>query len=404
PTPPAADDSFAQPWTHTDEDQLFGVVRGEYDLSDAVSVWAAAGLRDGEENNVLANPNADAQGNTSAYRFDNARADKIHSGELGIRTTFDTAALGHNLSLTASAFSLESRNAYAFSSFAGFPGNLYDPVTVSAPQADFFVGGSLSSPRVTEEVETSSVAIADMISLLDERMLVTVGARYQNIETRSFDYNTGSALSSYDEGRLTPVFGIVYKTSEQVSLYGNYIEGLVPGEVAPTNSGGSPVLNAGEVFEPYQSEQFELGAKYDGGDLGGSVSAFTTSRPSSYVENAVFAPQGEQRNRGVELSLFGTLTQNVRLLGGATWLEAEMVDTQGGQFDGNDAVGAPDTQLNVNLEWDVPALPGLTLDARHIYTSSQYANAANTIEVAAWNRTDLGARYRTRIAERDVTL
>lgn len=404
PATPDADANFAQPWTFTDERQWFGVVRGEYDLNDNTSAWLAAGMRDGEEGNVLANPNANPDGTTTAYRFDNTRADKVYSGEAGIRTSFDTGSINHRLSLTASTFTMESRNAYAFSSFAGFAGDLYSPQPVTPPAPDFFVGGDLSSPLTTEETGTSSIALADMLSLLDDRLMVTVGGRYQRIETRTFDYNSGARLSSYDEGRLTPVLGVVYQASDRISVYGNYIEGLVAGEVAPATSGGNPVLNAGEVFEPYQSEQVELGVKYDGGNLGGSVSVFDTSRPSSFVENGIFAPQGEQQNRGLELSVFGAPASNIRVLGGVTVLRAEMNRTLNGSLDGKDAVGAPDAQYNVNVEWDVSALPGLTLEMRHIYTSSQYANAANTIDVESWHRTDLGARYRWQVGGKDVTL
>ncbi|MBJ7413770.1 MAG: TonB-dependent receptor plug domain-containing protein, partial [Phenylobacterium sp.] len=56
PEAPDASRNFAQPWTYTDERQLFGVVRGEFDVSDAVTAWAAVGGRRGKERNVLANP------------------------------------------------------------------------------------------------------------------------------------------------------------------------------------------------------------------------------------------------------------------------------------------------------------------------------------------------------------
>ena len=49
PTPPSAEINWAQPWTYTDERQLFGVVRGEYDLGATTTVWAAVGGRHGEE-------------------------------------------------------------------------------------------------------------------------------------------------------------------------------------------------------------------------------------------------------------------------------------------------------------------------------------------------------------------
>ena len=79
PRAPDADKNFAQPWTYTDETQLFGAMRGEFDVTDAVTVWAAVGGRDGKERNSLANPRASADGSLNAYRFDNGRRDQVFS-------------------------------------------------------------------------------------------------------------------------------------------------------------------------------------------------------------------------------------------------------------------------------------------------------------------------------------
>ena len=404
PEPPDASSNFAQPWTLTDERQLFGVVRGEYDLTDNTVVWAAAGMRDGREENVLVNPASDADGNTSEYRFDNYREDQVYSGDIGLRTELETGAIGHRFIVSAARFSLESRNAYAFSNFAGYTSSLYDPVAVAPPVPDFFVGGSMADPHVTQEVNTASFAIADMLSFRDETVLLTLGARFQNIEAETFDYNTGAPLSNYDEGRVTPVVGLVVKPSERLSLYANYIEGLIPGEIAPATSNGTPVSNAGEVFDPYQADQYEIGMKYDSGDYGLTLSAFTLSKPSAFVVGDVFTVAGEQQNQGIELSIFGAPLDNLRVLGGATFLNTEMKRTQGGVYDGKDAIGSPEVQVNANVEWDVPAVEGLTLDARVIYTSSQYADSANFIEVDAWTRLGIGARYTSEIAGKDVVL
>ena len=405
PEPPDAQENFAQPWTLTDERQIFGVVRGEYDLNSNTSVWLAVGGRNGEEANVLSNPNATVDGNTSAYRFDNAREDDIFSAEIGVRADFITGEVGHRLTVSASNFSIESNNAYGFSNFfAGFASNLYRPTNVTPPAADWFVGGELSAPHKTFETNTDSIAIADMLSLMDDTVLVTVGARHQNIENLSFDFNSGAELSRYDEGRLTPMAGIVIKRGQTISIYANYIEGLIPGEVAPATSGGGPVVNAGEVFEPYQMEQVEVGVKYDGGNFGGTASAFTLSRPSAFVENNVFAVIGEQRNRGVEISVFGQPMEHLRLLGGVTFIGAELVRNANGALDGKNAVGTPEVQVNLNLEWDVPVVPNLVIDVRTVYTDSQWADAANTIAVPSWSRLDLGARYTFEAGGRSVTL
>ena len=405
PEAPDSDTNFAQEWTYTNERQFFGAVRGEYDFTDNITAWAAYGFRSGEEDNVFANPRqAEANGDFSAYRFDNVRNDEIRSGEVGLNIEFKTASVGHTIITSASTFSLESENAYAFSDFSGFAGNIYNPVTATMPDADFFIGGDLSNPLITEKTDLSSFALADMISFNDGKALLTLGGRVQNIETRTFDYNTGDELSGYDESQFTPVVGIVYKSSEQVSYYANYIEGLLPGEVAPASSGGEPIENAGEVFDPYSAEQIEVGVKYDAGQYGGSLSVFNTSKQSSIVEDNVFSTDGEQQNQGLELSVFGMPTSNLRVLGGFTWLDAEMTKTQDGTLDGKTAIGVPDLQANINLEWDVDALPGLTVDARAAYTSKQYASADNSLEVDASNRFDLGVRYSFLAGMTDITL
>lgn len=393
PDAPSADANFAQPWTYTDERQLFGAARGEFDLSDEVVAWAAFGGRQGEEENRLANPTAQPDGTLSAYRFDNVRRDTVWSGDVGARADLTVGGVGHRLVASASQVRSSSENAYAFSNFAGFASDLYAPVVVAPPTPDFFVGGDMDDPNVTERVENASFAVADMMSFLDDRLLVTIGARHQSIQTRSYDYNTGVLLSSYEGDAVTPVAAVVYKPSHQVSLYANYAEALMPGQTAPAVSGGVPVDNAGEVLAPFRGRQMEIGVKYDGGAFGGSFSAFRTTLPSAFVENNVFAVNGEQENQGVELTVFGEPREGLRLLGGATWLDAELVRTAGGLLDGRSPIGVPSFQANANVEWDVAAVPGLTVEGRIVHTGDQPAKADNTVELEAWTRFDAGVRY-----------
>lgn len=393
PAPPAADSNFAQPWTFTDETQLFGAVRGEFDLSDTVTAWAALGGRNGEERNRLANPRSEPDGTLSAYRFDNAREDRVVSADVGVRADVVTGPVQHRLVASASAVRSTERNAYAFSDFGGFASNLYAPVVTPPPVPDALVGGSLDDPGVVGRVRTGSFAIADMMTLLDGRLLVTLGARQQTLETRSYDYNTGALLSAYDGDALTPAVAVVYKPTEQVSLYANYAEALIPGAIAPAMSGGAPVSNAGEILAPFRGQQAEVGVKFDRGDFGGTLSLFRTTLPSAFVENGVFAANGEQRNQGLELVVYGEPAEGLRLIGGATWMDAELVRTAGGALDGRSAIGVPGFQANANLEWDLPAVPGLTLEGRAVYTGDQPANADNTVELESWTRFDAGVRY-----------
>ena len=410
PAAPEADSNWAQKWTHSNERDTFGTLRGEYDLAKDAVVWAAFGARSGDESNILAAPTvSNSNGAASMYRFDNERHDNVRTGEIGVRAKVRTGSIGHSLSATASSFWQESRNAYAFSNFAGFATNIYKPVDVAAPSTDFFTGGVLSKPKLTSKTILSSYAVADMLSLLDDKLMITVGARNQTIKADSYDYNSGVSLSHYDESKVTKVGGIVYRPVKSVSIYANYIEGLQQGPTAsgnytdPVSGATRPVDNIGENFAPYVSRQKEVGVKYDHGNVGASAAIFSVDQPSAYIVNSHFGVYGEQRNKGLELSVFGMPMRGLRVLGGLTLLDAKQRITAGGVNQGKDVIGVPDTQLNIGAEWDVPGVRGLNLTARALYTASQYADGANTQELPSWNRLDIGANYATHILDRNVT-
>jgi iron complex outermembrane receptor protein len=202
----------------------------------------------------------------------------------------------------------------------------------------------------------------------------------------------------------------VYRPTETVSVFANYIEGLVAGDVAPTVTlRGDPVINGGEAQDPYEATQMEAGLKYDAGKFGASLSLFNIEKAFGILELADdpattdvteyrYRADGEQRHRGIEAGFFGEPLEHLRLIGGVTWLDAEITKTDNAAIKGKAPIGAPETQANINVEWDLPALEGLTLEARALYTSSQFVDSTNTLELDSWTRFDLGARYATEIA------
>lgn len=228
-----------------------------------------------------------------------------------------------------------------------------------------------------------------------------MGIRQQNVEIANYNATTGDRTRNYDKDAYTPAFAVVVRPLEFLSLYANYIQSLSQGPTAP-----STAANSGEVFAPIKSEQYEVGAKIDFGRFGGSLSYFEITQPSGILDPVtnLYGIDGEQRNRGVELNVFGEVVHGVRLLGGVSFIDGRLTKTAGGTNDGNKAVGVPDIQLNLGAEWDVPYLPGLTVSAQDIYTSSQEYNAANTQKIPSWNRVDIGARYKTGVVGHDVTL
>lgn len=418
PRAPDASSNWAQPWTYSNERDLFGSFRGEWDINNDVTAWAAYGLRRSKERNALAGVTLTTAGNGAATtsRFDNAREDHVSTGELGVRGKFKTGSVGHELVASYSHFDLKVYNAYGMSLEAGntLATNIYHPTSYAITGLTY-LGNDLNNPAYNRGTKLQSYALGDTLSFLDGKALLTLGARHQRIETDSVTYrivnngvqtSAGGVRSAYDKSRTSPVVGAVFKLTPQVSLYGNYIEGLVQGDTAPATSGGIAVANAGEQQAPYVAKQKEVGVKYDGGKLGAGLALFSTDKPRSVFDPAsrIFSASGEDRHQGVELNVFGEPVRGLRLLGGATWLNAKQRSTGSTTTDDKRVIGVPKFQATVGAEWDVPGVQGLALDARAVHTGASYANATNTLRVSGWTRLDLGVRYLTEVQGKLLTL
>src|SRR5690606_29273486 len=71
---------------------------------------------------------------------------------------------------------------------------------------------------------------------------------------------------------------------------------------------------------------------------------------------------------------------------------------------GKAPIGVPEVQANLNVEWDVPAVGGLTLEGRAVHTGTQQVDGLNTVELDAWTRFDAGVRYAFEAGGRPLTL
>jgi iron complex outermembrane receptor protein len=406
---PAAPDNqinFAQPWTYSNARDTFGSLRGELDLNLNLTAWAAAGARSSSEANSLAGINLSDAGTGAATtsRFDNTRQDDVKTAELGLRAKFRTGAVGHELVSAFSYFDLQKKNAYGLGLGAGsiLATNIYHPVGSTQP-ALTFLGNDLNNPALNGTTRLTSWALGDTLSFLDGRAQLTLGLRRQSIATDDISYRTvsngvqtqpGGVTSSYDQSRTSPVAGLVFKASKNLSVYANYIEGLAKGDTAPALSGSTAVANAGAQLSPYVSKQKEIGVKFDGGRIGGGLALFSTDKPRALVNGAgYFVAEGKDRHQGLELTVFGEAAKGVRLLGGVTLLDASQQSTGDASTDGKKVVGVPNLQGSLGVDMNVPGVSGLSLDSRVVASGHSYANATNTLRAPGWGRLDAGARY-----------
>ena len=384
--------NVSQDWGWSRTRDKSALLSGEYDLTDAVTLFAHAGggrsavARMSDQTPTLINAGGDTSSIPGYYRFNVQR----YTVDAGARLRFETGPISHSSTVQVSRY----RDELSRGIISGAPvlSNLYHPVDRPKPAI-----AKPATPKVSAS-ELSGVAIADTLSVLDQRVQVTVGLRQQRIQSSNYN-SAGVATSTYDDSKVTPLFGAVLKPWEHVAFYYNYLEGLSKGDVAPSNA-----ANAGEVFAPYVSKQHEIGVKVDYGTFMATLALFQIHKPSGELAAGRFSVQGEQRNRGLEFNVLGEVAHGTRLLGGVTLLDAQLTKTAIATNSGNTPVGVPDVQANLWAEWDTSWVEGLTLTTGAIYTGSQYVNQANTQQLDAWTRFDIGARYSTRIAEHPTTL
>jgi len=379
-------------WSRIDDQSL--LLRGEYDLGSAVTVFADAGSARTRVDRLFGTPTilnsaGDVRWTPARFQLDIRRS----TADVGVRAQFDTGSVRHAVSVQATQY----RDRLGRGSVNGTAvlSNLYAPV--ESPEQAVAAPGSVAK---ISETELTGVALADTLFLLDRQVLLTLGLREQQVTSDNFNAATGALnLPRYDQRATTPLVGLVVKPWQGVSLYGNYIEGLSKGDTAPTTAS-----NAGEVLAPYKARQYEAGVKIDHGRLTTTVSAFQISKPSAQLTGTVFAADAQQRNRGLELNVFGEVSPAVRLLSGITVLDAKLTKSSNADTLGKRPIGVPAVQANVGAEWDAFFLPGFTLTGGVFHTGKQFADSANTTSIPAWTRVDVGARYRTAIAGKATTL
>ncbi|MFT4267413.1 MAG: TonB-dependent siderophore receptor, partial [Xenophilus sp.] len=395
PAPDASLNQFPGAWGEYENKAV--ILRAEYAFNDHVTAFAGIGTRHADGQGTLTGTHVrsiNAAGtSTNTFITGQRMFEDTVSSEAGLRFNFNTGAVGHALVLQASRLDLD----YGYvSTSTRFTTNIYSPVYQAAPTLPSYL-------YKTSDSTFSSLALVDTLSMLDDRLRLTLGLRDQGVKTSSYSSSTGALSSTYDESALTPAVGVVYKPwGPNVSLYANYVQGLSQGD-SITTAGG---YVRDYTFAPYKTEQKETGVKWNAGTFTNTAALFEITKPSliTFASGDAYdaTDGGEKRVRGLEWNTFGELTRGVRLLGGVAYVQGVLTKTDGGTYDGNTAVGVPRWQGNLGLEWDVPGVAGLTLTGRIQTSSSAYLDSANTLKLPGWTVFDAGARYATKLYGRNT--
>ena len=197
--------------------------------------------------------------------------------------------------------------------------NIYNPVYGTLDKCTN-VSAADSDQRIQQE--TYATYLQDALYLTD-KWIAVAGVRYQYYtqyagKGRPFNVNT----DSQDE-KLTPKFGMVYKLTPSVSLFGNVAQSFMPQSSIASYIGNLP---------PEESTAYEVGAKFDLFDgVTSNITFFDIhKRNVLYTEtigDETYAKTaGKVRSQGIEVDVAGSLTDNLNVIASYGYTNAKVID------------------------------------------------------------------------------
>ncbi|MDH0968399.1 TonB-dependent siderophore receptor [Acinetobacter johnsonii] len=395
---PSGDSNFF-PNIHGEQNSQYLGVSGEYKFSPDLKVFGGAGYTEKEYSGHIFGTrmivhNATTGAASSQY-YRVGYQEHAVAANLGLEGKFDTGAIQHTLGLRADYL---TRNYWQHSAATSnaFNTNLYNPIVDASEQMP------TSYPTIVPYADNRYVSytLTDQMSMLDDKLQVILGARYQDIDTKNLYKKT-----KYSSDKLSPSLGLVVKPfGEDLSFYASYVEGLSEG-VTVSDITYPTATNKGETLAPYQTKQYELGTKYQVGSWLNTLALYQIEKPEVYQDTVTKAVKddAETRSRGIEFSTAGQLTEDLSLMANLAYIDAEYVKSGTASQVGNTVIGTPDFTAGLGMDYKIPVVDGLSVNARASYVSEQYLNTDNSLELPDYTILDLGAKYATKIGGVNTT-
>ncbi|WP_228138971.1 TonB-dependent siderophore receptor, partial [Acinetobacter baumannii] len=300
-------------------DNNMAQLRVEHDLANDWKLNAGVQYLNGKLHGYAVEANGIQNDGETLGRNYNYRELKWQDTDAQINLTgnFQLLGLAHTL-VTGLEYENYDYKSYIIRSsgdIGSYPINIYNPV-LGQPLPEL--------NRVTthdrENLKTTALFVQDQIDL-NERLSALLGLRFEHYE---HDYknllpNTTNWNTSHDA--FIPRLGLVYKASDDLSLYGNAAKSFKPNTGASRN---------GEGFDPEEGTTYELGFKWQALDNMLSIDSaiFYANKENVLtldpVDSAYKVAAGEVRSRGIELNIAGQITPAWKIIGGDAFTDAEV--------------------------------------------------------------------------------
>ena len=308
--------------------------------------------------------------------------------QLNLSGTFNTGSIEHTLLTGVEYEEYDYKSIIMRSSGAltAYPIDIFNPVLGQARPAL-----TRTTTHDHEKLKSTAAFLQDQMRLT-ERLKLLVGAR---IERDEHDYDNklpNSVDWNKSEIAVTPRYGLVYDLTPDVALYGSYSESFKPNTGASREGGG---------FDAEEGKSYELGVKWKTleDQLTVDAAIFHTIKENVLtldpVDSNYSVAAGRVRSRGFDLNVAGNITSNWRVLGGYSYVDAEVVKDNSLQT-GTRLANIPRSSYNLlNVyEFHEGTLNGLGLGLGVRHVADRAGQTANsTYNMASYTVADVLSFY-----------
>ena len=276
----------------------------------------------------------------------------------------------------------------------------------------------MTGPVFERRSDQESALFAQDIVTITPQLTLHGGLRY--VQTKRSDYeedrpvvHTAGYVDSKDSF-LLPSVALVYGLDRDWNVYGSYSHGLQHGGIAPMETS-----NENQVLDPGRSRQIEVGAKGSVAGLNLSASLFQIRQGLEYtdpnhtvsvdvdgvaLQRHPFVRGGRETHRGFELSADGKIANGLQAGVSLMALNTRQDGTGDAGIDGKRVTDVPNFKSTTWIEYAVPQLPGLKVDANWQYSGKKAFDVENRVFVPDYHVFGLGAAYGLNLGATRVTL
>jgi iron complex outermembrane receptor protein len=319
------------------------------------------------------------------------------------------------------AFSNEFHNIF----LAGFDEQFQDGAILFYNLSDGNGRGNELKTNKKEGANSFGIFLQDEI-LLNEKVSLIAGLRYDNITYYNQDF---MKLNFKDEKvfeKITPKFGLSYRFDIAHTLYLNFGSGVeVPaGNETDPETGKDTIYLLNPLLEPIKSQTFEIGSKNIFLLSEGLIKFFKIDAAAYYINitddlipyqsGRFYFTAGKTSRIGIEAGAELILDYGLSLSAAFTFMNSKYDDykidsvhydtTKTGKyadFEGNKVAGIPDLFYNLTVKYSIEQLNSLFVELNLEGIGQYFADDANLFEVPAYNILNLKIAFEKPLAISD---